>query len=120
MFSRALSQASRLSSKVVRSGSVKNVLKRHSHDHAGSPQPPYVQRHAPNKSLSEHAELIWEDGVAPETAIDFDVMNMKTGRAFLWALSGFSLFFFLYEGVKHYDPQHLRRYTLRENPLKKD
>ena len=51
MFSRALSQASRLSSKVVRSGSVKNVLKRHSHDHAGSPQPPYVQRHAPNKSV---------------------------------------------------------------------
>lgn len=50
--------------------------------------------------------------MAPETAIDFDVMGMKTGRAFLWMLSGFSLFFFLYEGVKHYDPKHLKRYVV--------
>lgn len=52
--------------------------------------------------------------MAPETAIDFDVMGMKTGRAFLWMLSGFSMFFFLYEGVKHYDPEHLKRYVESE------
>ncbi|KAK8820303.1 hypothetical protein WA577_006368 [Blastocystis sp. JDR] len=116
MISRAFTQASRNASRVVRSGSVKSVVKRHSHGHAGTPPPPFVQRKLPSKSLSEHAELIWEDGVAPETAIDFDVQTISTGRAFLWALSGFSFFFFLYQGVKMYDPSHLKRTVPRENP----
>ena len=61
--------------------------------------------------LSEHAELIWEDGVAPETAIDFDVQQMSTKTALLWFLSGFTFFWGLYEGVKHYNPHHLKRYV---------
>ena len=51
MFSRTLSQASRLSSRLVRSSTAKSALKRFSHDHAGTPQPPFVQRRAPNKSV---------------------------------------------------------------------
>ena len=51
MFSRAFTQASRMSSRVIKSSAVKNVVKRHSHDHAGAPQPPYVQRTAPTKSV---------------------------------------------------------------------
>ncbi|KNB44507.1 hypothetical protein JH06_4013 [Blastocystis sp. subtype 4] len=103
MFSRACSQATRMTSRVIRSNGMKNVIKRHNHDHAGTPPPPYVQRRAPTKSLSEHAELIWEDGVAPETAIDFDAQNVM-------------LFFLLWEGVKHYDPPHLARCVPRQNP----
>ncbi|KAK8797813.1 hypothetical protein WA171_005344 [Blastocystis sp. BT1] len=116
MFSRACSQATRMTSRVIRNNGMKNVIKRHNHDHAGTPPPPYVQRRAPTKSLSEHAELIWEDGVAPETAIDFDAQNVSTGHAFLWWASGMGLFFLLWEGVKHYDPPHLARCVPRQNP----
>lgn len=55
--------------------------------------------------------MIWEDGVAPETAIDFDVKNMSTKTALMWLLSGMSFFWVLYEGVKHYDPHHLKHYV---------
>ncbi len=124
MFSRAISQSACMTSRVIRSPSIKTVVKRHSHDHAGTPPPPYVQRTAPTKSvyslftvesylqLSEHAELIWEDGVAPETAIDFDVQQISTKTALLWFLSGMTFFWGLYEGVKLYNPRHLKRYVL--------
>lgn len=52
MFSRALSQSARMTSRAMRNSSIKTVVKRHSHDHAGTPQPPYVQRNAPTKSVS--------------------------------------------------------------------
>ena len=51
MFSRALGQSVRMTSRAVRNSSLKTVVKRHSHDHAGTPQPPYVQRSAPSKSV---------------------------------------------------------------------
>lgn len=51
MFSRALSQSARMTSRAMRNSSLKTVVKRHSHDHAGTPQPPYVQRNAPTKSV---------------------------------------------------------------------
>ena len=123
MFSRAISQTARMSSRVMRNSSLKSVVKRHSHDHAGTPQPPYVQRSAPSKSvsiqfrrethnqLSEHAELIWEDGVAPETAIDFDVQHISTKTALLWFLSGMTFFWGLYQGVKLYNPRNLKKYV---------
>ena len=123
MFCRACSQVPRMTSRIVRNNGVRNVVKRHSHDHAGTPPPPYVQRRVPNKSvflgdsdrltfqLSEHAELIWEDGVAPETAIDFDALHVSTGRAFMWWAGGMSFFFLLWEGVKHYDPRRLARFV---------
>ena len=59
MFSRAFTQATRNASRVVRSGSVKSVVKRHSHDHAGTPPPPFVQRKLPSKSVgsAERKEL---------------------------------------------------------------
>ena len=52
MFSRACSQATRMTSRVIRSNGMKNVIKRHSHDHAGTPPPPYVQKKAPTKSVA--------------------------------------------------------------------
>ena len=51
MFSRAFTQTSRVASSVVRNSSVKTVVKRHSHGHAGTPPPPYVQRKLPSKSV---------------------------------------------------------------------
>ena len=51
MFSRAISQSVRMSSRVIRTPSIKTVVKRHSHDHPGTPPPPYAQRTAPTKSV---------------------------------------------------------------------
>ncbi len=51
MFSRAFTQTSRVASSIVRNSSVKTVVKRHSHGHAGTPPPPYVQRKLPSKSV---------------------------------------------------------------------
>ena len=44
----------------------------------GGPVPvpaPFARLSKPTRPLTEEHELIWDDGVAPETCIDFDVPN---------------------------------------------
>ena len=50
--------------------------------------------------LHEQDELIWNDGVAPETAIDFDAPHLSAGYGLLWWLGGFGFFYSVYAFAK--------------------
>ncbi len=49
--------------------------------------------------------MIWDDGVAPETALDFDAENLDFKQAFAFWLSGFFFFFMVSRLVKLSDPE---------------
>ena len=87
-----------------------------SHEATHGVPPPFVQRAAPSRSLPAGNELIWDDGVAPETCIDFDVPNFSTGRAIRWWLGGFSLFAILALIIKGYNPQGMKKTADRVLP----
>eukprot|EP00752_Nemacystus_decipiens_P015401 g13734.t1 len=43
----------------------------------GPPQPPFARNKPVDYQLDENHELVWDDGVAPETTIDFDAPHMS-------------------------------------------
>lgn len=43
--------------------------------------------------MHEQDELVWNDSVAPETAIDFDAPHISKGQGLLMWLGGFAFFF---------------------------
>jgi hypothetical protein len=49
--------------------------------------------------LVESTDAIWDDGVAPELALDFDVPNTSSREALMTLAGGFGLFFLLYQGL---------------------
>ena len=42
--------------------------------------------------LHEEHELVWHDGVAPESALDFDAPHVASSEAIKWWLGGFAFF----------------------------
>ena len=42
--------------------------------------------------MHEHDELVWDDGVAPETCIDFDAPHMSSSGALMWLAGGMGFF----------------------------
>lgn len=49
--------------------------------HHRPPPPPFARIAAPSQPLHEEAELVWNDGVAPETLIDFDAPHIPKYQA---------------------------------------
>jgi hypothetical protein len=48
---------------------------------------------------------LWDDGVAPELALDFDAPHISSSEA-LWSAAGaFSIFFALYQFIKVVAPE---------------
>jgi len=50
--------------------------------------------------MTENSDCLWDDGVAPELALDFDAPHISSREglySWLAALSGFA---FLYQGIK--------------------
>ncbi|GLE03256.1 hypothetical protein PINS_up019182 [Pythium insidiosum] len=81
------------------------------------PPPPFARLPAPTQPLHEHAELVWNDGVAPETLIDFDAPHIPKYQALKhlgYALAGFAT---LMGVVTLYDPNSLRQAAKRGNHL---
>ncbi|KAJ0396785.1 hypothetical protein P43SY_007681 [Pythium insidiosum] len=81
------------------------------------PPPPFARLPAPTQPLHEHAELVWNDGVAPETLIDFDAPHIPKYQALKhlgYALAGFAS---LMGVVTLYDPNSLRQAAKRGNHL---
>lgn len=54
--------------------------------------------------LPEQVELVWDDGVAPETCIDFDAPHVSTQEVLLTFLASFGFFATLYTLVSLSDP----------------
>lgn len=77
----------------------------------GPVPPPYAQTRAPNYRLVEEHELVWDDGVAAETCLDFDAAHVENGLA--WWFGGFGFFAGLATLISFYNPKGCNRVTPR-------
>jgi hypothetical protein len=50
--------------------------------------------------MDENIDCLWDDGVAPELALDFDVPNISSQEALWTTVSVFAGFFLFYQGLK--------------------
>jgi hypothetical protein len=57
--------------------------------------------------MTENTDCLWDDGVAPELALDFDLPNTSSAEALLTLGSVFGFFALFYQFVKA---------TSKENP----
>uniref|UniRef100_A0A7S1FZR7 Uncharacterized protein n=1 Tax=Corethron hystrix TaxID=216773 RepID=A0A7S1FZR7_9STRA len=71
---------------------------------ATPPLPPFARNLAPQEKLHESHELMWDDGVAPELTIDFDVPHYSGEKGLAMWLGGIAFFVTLYQVVKLTDP----------------
>ena len=59
----------------------------------GGPTPPTFQRlPVPKGPVHEEYELLWDDGVAPELALDFDAPHVSKTKGLAMWLGGLSFF----------------------------
>jgi hypothetical protein len=76
-----------------------------SHTHTQLSLSPRLGTCYTSSQLVENNDAVWDDGVAPELALDFDCQHVsKTEGIFSW-LGGLGLFVGLYQVVKMTDPQ---------------
>lgn len=90
--------AARLALAVRGLGSSSAVCSGHGHD--TTVEPPFASLPLPTKPLHEQDELVWNDGVAPEAALDFDAPFVSKTTGLLWWLSGFGFFAAVYAFAK--------------------
>ena len=64
------------------------------HDH--TLEPPLYRRPLPNRALPGEDELIWNDRVAPETALDLDAPHISPLEGLVFWLGGFAFFYSVY------------------------
>lgn len=86
----------------------------------GGPVPvpaPFARLSKPTRPLTEEHELIWDDGVAPETCIDFDVPNYSRSEGAQWFGSGLGFFAVLYGLIYFWDAPGRKRTVTREMPF---
>mmetsp|Transcript_15964 Transcript_15964/g.21907 ORF Transcript_15964/g.21907 Transcript_15964/m.21907 type:complete len:85 (+) Transcript_15964:33-287(+) len=55
--------------------------------------------------LIENHDCTFDDGVAPEMALDFDCQHVSRTEGLLWWLGGFGFFAAVYQIVKATDPE---------------
>ncbi|KAI9917407.1 hypothetical protein PsorP6_012937 [Peronosclerospora sorghi] len=81
------------------------------------PPPPFARIKAPTKPLHEDAELVWNDGVSPETLLDFDAPHIPKYQALrhlIYALGGFVA---LMGGITLFNPDSWRQAAKRGDHL---
>ena len=49
--------------------------------------------------MVESTDALWDDGVAPELALDFDLPNTSSKEALMTLVGTFTGFFLLYQGI---------------------
>lgn len=62
-------------------------------------RPPHAPPPPPSQLPEEH-ELIWDDGVAPEMALDIDAPHISAWEGLAWWLGGFAFFYGVYVAAK--------------------
>lgn len=67
--------------------------------------------------LDENHELVWDDGVAPETTIDFDAPHMSSAEALAWWGGGLAFFAAVFGLVSLSDPESKREALPRSATL---
>ncbi|CAM9272775.1 unnamed protein product [Phaeothamnion confervicola] len=82
--------------------------------------PPFARIRPPSMpQLHEEHELIWDDGVSPETCIDFDVPWLSISQGLSRFAAGLSFFALIGGLVYLSDPAAGRPYVLRAETLPK-
>ena len=67
--------------------------------------------------LNENHELVWDDGVAPETCVDFDAPHVSSAEAFAWWSGGLAFFAAVFGLVTLSDPESKREAVPRSATL---
>eukprot|EP00613_Pedinella_sp_CCMP2098_P012117 CAMPEP_0171648306 /NCGR_PEP_ID=MMETSP0990-20121206/36030_1 /TAXON_ID=483369 /ORGANISM="non described non described, Strain CCMP2098" /LENGTH=137 /DNA_ID=CAMNT_0012225809 /DNA_START=22 /DNA_END=435 /DNA_ORIENTATION=+ len=62
----------------------------------GAIRPPFARTPVPTQPLHEEHELIWDDGVAAETCLDFDAVHISSSEGLKWWIGGFAFFFSIF------------------------
>mmetsp|Transcript_5755 Transcript_5755/g.12483 ORF Transcript_5755/g.12483 Transcript_5755/m.12483 type:complete len:159 (-) Transcript_5755:172-648(-) len=87
------------------------------------PLPPFARSPAPQEKLVENIDAVWNDGVAPELALDFDCQHVDSTEGLLWWLGGFGFFATVYNVIKSSNPEgkkpcvNRRMNMVIENPV---
>mmetsp|Transcript_8363 Transcript_8363/g.7924 ORF Transcript_8363/g.7924 Transcript_8363/m.7924 type:complete len:128 (+) Transcript_8363:115-498(+) len=72
---------------------------------ASPPLPPFARHPTPTQKLIENNDAVFDDGVSPELALDFDCQHVsRTEGLYSW-LAGLSGFVALFQFVKSTDPE---------------
>jgi len=71
---------------------------------ASPPLPPFARSPTPTQKLIENNDAVWDDGVAPELALDFDCQHVSHSEAVFSWLAGLGGFAALYQFIKSTDP----------------
>jgi len=79
--------------------------------HGGAMAPSFVQRRTDVEQFTEEDELVWDDGVAPETAIDFDAPHVNKWKSLGMWLGGFAFFATLGGVITVIDPPSLAEFV---------
>mmetsp|Transcript_13890 Transcript_13890/g.40625 ORF Transcript_13890/g.40625 Transcript_13890/m.40625 type:complete len:124 (-) Transcript_13890:192-563(-) len=74
---------------------------------ATPPVPPFARAPAPTEKLVENSDAVWDDGVAPELAFDFDCQHISSQEGLAWWLGGIGFFTSVYQFVKSTDPESM-------------
>mmetsp|Transcript_13167 Transcript_13167/g.27206 ORF Transcript_13167/g.27206 Transcript_13167/m.27206 type:complete len:126 (-) Transcript_13167:403-780(-) len=72
---------------------------------ASPPIPPFARNVAPAEKLYEQHDCVWDDGVAPEMALDFDCQHIPTWKGLSMWLGGLGALFGFYQFIKSTDPE---------------
>lgn len=72
------------------------------------PPPPFARLPTPTQKIPENAELVWNDGVAPELCIDFDAQHITRQDGLKRWLMGIAFFPIFMGVVALSDPEGLR------------
>ncbi|CAM9694847.1 unnamed protein product, partial [Scytosiphon promiscuus] len=83
----------------------------------GPPQPPFARNKPVDYQLDENHELIWDDGVAPETTIDFDAPHISKYEGLAWWGGGLAFFATVLGLVSLSDPESKREAVPRSATL---
>ena len=67
--------------------------------------PPFARLRPPTSQLPEEVELVWDDTVAPETALDLDAPHVDNKEVYGMFLGAFVFFGTLYSLVALSDPE---------------
>mmetsp|Transcript_21526 Transcript_21526/g.31272 ORF Transcript_21526/g.31272 Transcript_21526/m.31272 type:complete len:125 (+) Transcript_21526:93-467(+) len=78
---------------------------------------PFARLAPPTEKLPEHADLIWDDGVAPEAAVDIEVPHIPLGTIILHQLTAAALLLGLYGLCVLIDPANLQPVAPRKLAL---
>nr|CCA20794.1 conserved hypothetical protein [Albugo laibachii Nc14] len=81
------------------------------------PPPPFARLPPPKNRLHEDIELVWNDGVAPETFIDFEAAHIGKYQALRHLLLAFSGLAGVMGIVALYDPSSMRQAEYRRKCL---